>query len=377
MYGSVTTRRTIPQSSPVPRLPLPIPLLALVLGLASPPAAATGWPSCLDAGLEPPTALEREPPPYPESARLANAEGSVEVAFTVLRTGGVGWVRIHRAEPSGFFEEAALQSLRAWRFTPATRDGAPVECRFKTRLRFALADVATVQAGGPPADGLAAPAYPPAAREARLEGYAEISVTVAPDGRVTRAVVISAMPRGEFEQAALAAARSWRLPPASEPRELRRRFDFSLPGGLPRPPAATMIAAAPLPPAACTEDLTGWVRLEVDTDAEGRILAARVLAAEPQGLFDAAAVSIARRSRVAPAWRDGHPVAATGLLTLVFDPDTGSCPEAGPQDGRSAPRRAPVPRVSRVDATSRAGAATKPGRLATAPPVTICSLAAP
>lgn len=352
-------------------------LLAALLGAAAPSAAGSSWTSCLDPALEPPTPLEREAPGYPESARLANAEGSVEVAFTVLATGGVGWIRIVKAEPSGFFEQATLEGVRGWRFTPATRDGAAVECRVKTRLKFTLADVATVQAGSPPADGLAAPAYPPAARAARLEGHVEVRATVAPDGRVTRAEVTAAMPRGDFERAALAAVKAWRLPPAEGPRELRRRFDFSLPDSPPRPPAATLIAAAALPAAACQDGVTGWVRLEVDADPEGRILAARVLAAQPAGLFDSTALSIARRSRVAPAWRDGHPVAATGLLTLNFDPDTGSCPDAGSSEGRSAPRRSTAPRVSQVPATSRGAVAASRSRPAALLTGTIARSAAP
>ncbi len=352
-------------------------LLTLPLLLTAGPVRASSWTSCLDPSIEPPVPLEREAPPYPESARLANAEGSVEVTFTVLRTGQVGWVRIVKAEPSGFFEQAALEGVRAWRFTPATRAGTPLECRLRTRVRFTLADVATVRADSAAADGLASPSYPPAAREARLEGYVELTLKVAADGRVAQAEVTAAMPRGEFERSALAAVKSWRLPPTGEARELRRRFDFSLPDSPPRPPAASLLAAAPLPTAACEEGRSGWVRLEVDTDADGRIVAARVLAADPAGLFDASALAIARRSRIAPAWRDGHPVAATGLLTLGFSPDSSSCPEAGSPDGRSSPRRSPTPRVSSVDATGRAGAATTPCRVDPAPPVTIGGLAAP
>lgn len=351
-------------------------LLCLPLLLAAGPVSASSWTSCLDPAIEPPAPVEREAPPYPESAQLANAEGSVEVAFTVLRTGDVGWVRILKAEPSGFFEQAALEGVRSWRFSPAMRAGTPIECRLRTRVRFTLADVATVQAGSVAADGLASPSYPPAAREARLEGYVELALTVAPDGRVTRAEVTAAMPRGEFERSALATVKSWRLPPSGEAREMRRRFEFSLPDSPPRPPAASLLAAAPLPAAACQEGVSGWVRLEVDADAEGRILVARVLAAEPAGLFDAAALAIARRSRIAPAWRDGHPVAATGLLTLGFSPDSSSCPEAGMPEGHGAPRRAPSPRVSRAVATNRASAATEPGRFQTAPPVTIGGFAA-
>jgi protein TonB len=343
--------------------------LALPLALPGSPASASGWTSCLDPAVSPPTPLERGAPPYPESARLANAEGSVEVAFTVLRSGEVGWVRIVKAEPSGFFEDAALEGIRGWRFTPAVRDGAPIECRLRTRVRFTLADVATVTADSAAADGLRSPSYPASAREARLEGYVELTLEVAPDGRVTRADVTAAMPRGEFERAALAAVKSWRLPPAAQPRELRRRFDFSLPDSPARPPAASLLAAAPLPATACEEGRSGWVRLEVDVDAEGRIFGARVLAAEPAGLFDATALAIARRSRIAPAWRDGQPVAATGLLTLGFRPDSSSCPDKDSSVRPSSPRRSSAPRVS-------GSGGPGPGRVGDRLPVTIAVLAA-
>lgn len=353
----MTTRRAASAGTTVwPRL-----LPGLALALLAAPAGAFSWTSCLDPGIEPPAPLEREPPAYPEAARQVSAEGSVEVAFTVLRDGSVGWARILKAEPSGFFEAAALDGVRGWRFTPPRRDGEVVECRIRTRLRFALADGAALRADGEPGtDGLPAPAYPPAARAARLEGYAEVGFTIGEDGRVTRAEVLAAMPRGEFEAAALAAVRRWRLPAGEAGKSLRRRFEFSLPDAPPRPPAATLLASAPLPAEACAQATGGWVRLEIEADPQGRVTAARLVAAQPAGLFDAVAPAIALRSRVAPAWRDGHPVAATGLLTLFFSPDDSACPGAASGERTAPARRAPAPRVTGLppDATGQARAAT-------------------
>ncbi len=75
--------------------------------------------------------------------------------------------------------------------------------------------------------------------------------------------------------------------------------------------------------AACEQRQTGRVMLEVETDANGAIGQARILSATPPGLFDQTALTIARDSRLTPAYRDGQPVAAIALLTLFFDPSTG------------------------------------------------------
>ena len=100
--------------------------------------------------------------------------------------------------------------------------------------------------------------------------------------------------------------------------------------------------------AACERQTTGRVVLEVETGASGKVLEARILAAEPAGLFDATALTIARGSRLSPAWRDGQPMAATALLTLHFDPQRATCPNMRTPDREPPPKR-PQPRVTRHD----------------------------
>lgn len=329
------------------RLPL-AGLGGVLLAAAAQCALGAGWPPCNAPGLAPPGVVLREAPPYPESARLAGAEGYVEVAFTVLRDGRVGWYRLLRAEPSGFFESAARLGVLDWRFEPARLDGVPVECRIQTRVRFTLADTVPARANGaaPGPGGHAPPRYPDALRIAGMEGYVEVEFDVAGDGRVIAPAVTLAMPRGEFEAAALAAVRAWRFPAGAPLTGQHRRFDFSLPDSLPGPPAATFMAAAPLPVEACTRRIGGRVTLEVDTDDTGRVTAARLLSSTPRGLFDDTALAIARGSRLAPARVAGQPVAATALLTLRFEPGDARCPGVDPGESRPPVRGAPAPRVS-------------------------------
>lgn len=323
--------------------------LALAASLALAAPAAHGWVPCDEAGITPPVPIQREAPGYPQSVREVGIEGSVELALTVLRDGSVGWVRALRAEPRGYFEQAAIEGVRRWRFEPARLDGEPIECRMLTRVRFALADTVNAPDGGESADR-PVPAYPAALLRERIEGYVEVEFERAPDGSVSEARVINGMPRGEFERAALAAVRGWRPPPVeSRPVRETRRFEFRLPDTSLAVVPATTLGSAPFPMAACLQHVTGRVVLEVDTDATGRVLKARILEAEPAGLFDGTALAIARGSRLSPAWRDGQPMAATALLTLFFDPEQATCPGVHSPERDAPPARRPQPRVGRHD----------------------------
>ena len=321
-------------------------VLAAALVLAAPVAAA--WLPCEQKDITPPKPIQRDAPVYPPAVRELGIEGVVEVALTVLRDGSVGWVRVIRADPRGYFEQAASESVRGWRFAPATQEGAPVECRLRTRVRFALTDsAATVPAGAGAGAGSPQPVYPPALLQARVEGYAEVEYSLDADGKVTDAQLLVAMPRGEFEKAALDAIRGWQGPPAPgvPTRVETRRFDFRLPDTWLESVPATLLASAPFPMAACESGATGRVLLEVETEATGQVREARILSAEPAGLFDQAALAIARGSRLTPAYRDGMPVPAAALLALRFDPNRATCPNR-PEQREAPANKKPPPRVT-------------------------------
>lgn len=321
-------------------------LLPALLVLAAP--AALAWPSCDDPGLKPPVELVREAPAYPAAVRAIGIEGSVEVALTVLRDGSVGWVSARHADPPGYFEQAAVAGVRSWRFEPARRDDVAVECRMLTRLRFTLVD--TVEAAGQPlASDRPDPVFPPRLLQDRVEGYAEVQFELAADGSVLQPRVITAMPRGEFEAAALAAIRSWRFSPGSAQQPMTRRFEFRLPDSTLRDLPPIMLASAPFPMEACRRHQTGSVALEVETDASGAIRKARILSSAPRGLFDKSALTIARASRMTPAYRSGQPIAAIALLTLFFDPNQATCPGSLPPDPKRPTQGRPPPAVSRHD----------------------------
>lgn len=74
----------------------------------------------------------------------------------------------------------------------------------------------------------APPAYPKQAAIDEIEGYVELRVTVAGDGRVSEVSVADASPDGVFEQAASEAMRQWRFEAPGTPVEVTQRIQFKL-----------------------------------------------------------------------------------------------------------------------------------------------------
>ena len=173
----------------------------------------------------------------------------------MLRDGTVGWVRALKAEPRGYFEQAAVAGVRSWRFRPARAGGQTIECRMVTRVRFALVDTVDVRAGSLN-ERQPVPVYPPKLLQQRIEGYVEVEFDVTAEGATAKARVIAAMPRGAFESASLAAIRRWRFDPGSARRETRR-FEYRLPDSTLTTVPAMLLASAPFPMAACEQNQTG------------------------------------------------------------------------------------------------------------------------
>lgn len=77
------------------------------------------------------------------------------------------------------------------------------------------------------------PQYPPSALLRKIEGWVELVFTVTEEGAVVNPEVSAAYPEGEFERAAIAAARRWRFRPvvrdgAATKITAQIRMDFTL-----------------------------------------------------------------------------------------------------------------------------------------------------
>lgn len=77
-------------------------------------------------------------PQFPLSARDRGIEGWVDMQFQVNTDGTLSEVKVLAAQPSGVFEQSALEAVRQWRYVPVMRDGQVIPQRARLRLRFAV-----------------------------------------------------------------------------------------------------------------------------------------------------------------------------------------------------------------------------------------------
>jgi protein TonB len=85
------------------------------------------------------TVVKSVQPIYPRQAQLNRVEGWVELDFTVTTSGGVKDIAVHRAAPTGVFDDSAIRALAQWRYKPVERDAKPTPQRARIRIRFTLA----------------------------------------------------------------------------------------------------------------------------------------------------------------------------------------------------------------------------------------------
>jgi len=109
--------------------------LAPVVALPPPPPAQTE-PVRLHTGIDPPVKTRDVVPDYPALARSSRAQGVVIIEATVDMEGRVAVARVFRSVP--LLDEAALQAVRQWQYTPAKLNGQPVSVLMTVTVRFAL-----------------------------------------------------------------------------------------------------------------------------------------------------------------------------------------------------------------------------------------------
>ena len=90
-----------------------------------------------------PRVVRQIPPRYPFDAQQKGIEGRVIVRFVVDSTGKVMEPEIKRVEPEeveGYFEEAALDCIKKFKFRPAMKGGKPVDCIVNLPLKFSVSE---------------------------------------------------------------------------------------------------------------------------------------------------------------------------------------------------------------------------------------------
>jgi protein TonB len=75
-------------------------------------------------------------PVYPVIAREAKVEGTVILEAVIDPTGRVDHVRVLRSRP--LLDQAAVDAVRGWRYTPTLLNGVPVPVLLTITVRFTL-----------------------------------------------------------------------------------------------------------------------------------------------------------------------------------------------------------------------------------------------
>lgn len=83
-------------------------------------------------------ALTRTPVDYPRRAKSKDIEGYVIISLLINKSGQVATAKVIESEPSGVFEEKALQTIKTWIFEPAKYKGRAVDSWANQTIRFEL-----------------------------------------------------------------------------------------------------------------------------------------------------------------------------------------------------------------------------------------------
>ena len=84
-----------------------------------------------------PVAIYRPEPPYSEDARRAKLQGTVVLLLEIDATGHAQNIRVVRSLGLGL-DERAMETVKTWRFKPASRDGRPVPATATIEVNFRL-----------------------------------------------------------------------------------------------------------------------------------------------------------------------------------------------------------------------------------------------
>ena len=109
-------------------------------GVEPPPPVAVEEPAGpvrMHAGIEAPRKVHDVMPIYPVLARTSGASGVVIIEATIDARGDVVAAKVLRSVPA--LDQAAVDAVRQWKYTPARLNGEPVAVLITATVNFTLA----------------------------------------------------------------------------------------------------------------------------------------------------------------------------------------------------------------------------------------------
>lgn len=130
-----------------PQLDIPLDLdVQNGMGIQQPqvgPSNKSGGPG-LPAAFEfeevdqPPKAMRKVMPVYPQEAKQNKIKGKVILRFLVNKKGNVEKAKVVFSKPKGIFEDKALEAIRKWKFKPGKYKEKPVRTWVMLPIDFEL-----------------------------------------------------------------------------------------------------------------------------------------------------------------------------------------------------------------------------------------------
>jgi TonB family protein len=202
-------------------------------------ASAQQQPLRVGGNVKAPERVRYVQPEYPEVAKGARVSGIVIAEIVVSPDGDVSEAHVIRS--IALLDDAAIDAIRQWKYTPTTLNGVPVPVIMTVTVNFSLSDnpppppqMQTVASFSPsPSDPLlvngrpvvriggdvkaperikfVAPRYPEEAQAARVSGIVIVEAVIDETGHVANAKIVRSV--ALLDQAALDAVMQWEFTP--------------------------------------------------------------------------------------------------------------------------------------------------------------------
>jgi len=109
----------------------------IVGGIAPPPPPPPpAAPVRVGGDIKEPKKIKDVKPVYPQIAQTAKIQGIVIIEATIGKDGSVKDAKVLRSQ--AMLDQAALDAVRQWKFTPTLLNGQPVEVIMTVTVNFTL-----------------------------------------------------------------------------------------------------------------------------------------------------------------------------------------------------------------------------------------------
>ncbi len=92
----------------------------------------------LGGDVKPPAAIYKPDPDYTPQATRAGIEGTIQFSVVVDTAGNISDIQEKSAPLGDGLDQSAIDTVKKWKFTPATRNGVPVPVRMTVEVSFRM-----------------------------------------------------------------------------------------------------------------------------------------------------------------------------------------------------------------------------------------------